>query len=175
MKRIFIVSIFFALASSAHAQVFSNPQVSVDGSAYFASSTVLGQTSNIFARLTVQDSADGLYTNLASARFSTDGGLIWAVASLSVSLVPGGSASTDPFYLVASGLNLADSLTLNLIEFTAYDLAGVGASSRFGIQTHLNVAAIPEPEIYAMMLAGLGLLGYVTRRKKLQAAALLMR
>jgi hypothetical protein len=70
---------------------------------------------------------------------------------------------------------LADSLTLNLIEFTAYDLAGVGASSRFGIQTHLNVAAIPEPEIYAMMLAGLGLLGYVTRRKKLQAAALLMR
>jgi hypothetical protein len=37
------------------------------------------------------------------------------------------------------------------------------------------VAAIPEPEIYAMMLAGLGLLGYVTRRKKLQAAALLMR
>jgi hypothetical protein len=34
------------------------------------------------------------------------------------------------------------------------------------------VAAIPEPEIYAMMMAGLGLLGYLGRRKrKLQASA----
>ena len=30
---------------------------------------------------------------------------------------------------------------------------------------------IPEPEIYAMMMIGLGLLGWVTRKKKLQAAA----
>jgi hypothetical protein len=32
------------------------------------------------------------------------------------------------------------------------------------------VAAIPEPEIYAMMLAGLGLLGWAGRRKKLKQA-----
>ncbi len=30
----------------------------------------------------------------------------------------------------------------------------------------LSVAPIPEPEIYAMMAVGLGLLGFVTRRKK---------
>jgi hypothetical protein len=29
-----------------------------------------------------------------------------------------------------------------------------------------TVTTIPEPETYAMMLAGLGLLGWVTRRKK---------
>jgi hypothetical protein len=29
-----------------------------------------------------------------------------------------------------------------------------------------TVTAVPEPETYAMMLAGLGLLGWVTRRKK---------
>jgi hypothetical protein len=33
------------------------------------------------------------------------------------------------------------------------------------------VTAIPEPEMYAMMLAGLGVLGFVARRKKRQAAA----
>lgn len=32
-------------------------------------------------------------------------------------------------------------------------------------------AAIPEPEIYAMMMVGLGLLGWVGRRKKLKEAA----
>ncbi len=29
-----------------------------------------------------------------------------------------------------------------------------------------NVAAIPEPEIYAMMLAGVGVLSLVARRRK---------
>jgi hypothetical protein len=30
----------------------------------------------------------------------------------------------------------------------------------------LNVSPVPEPETYAMMLAGLGLLGFMARRKK---------
>ena len=39
--------------------------------------------------------------------------------------------------------------------------------------TSLNVAAapIPEPETYAMMLAGLGLLGFMARRRKQKEAA----
>lgn len=32
-----------------------------------------------------------------------------------------------------------------------------------------NVSAVPEPETYAMMLAGLGLMGFVARRRKLRA------
>ena len=35
----------------------------------------------------------------------------------------------------------------------------------------LGVAAIPEPETYAMLLAGLGLLGFAARRRKLKLAA----
>lgn len=33
-----------------------------------------------------------------------------------------------------------------------------------------NVAPIPEPETYAMMLAGLGMLGFMARRRKLKAS-----
>jgi len=35
----------------------------------------------------------------------------------------------------------------------------------------VNVAAIPEPETYAMLLAGLGLMGFVARRRKQSAAS----
>ena len=31
---------------------------------------------------------------------------------------------------------------------------------------NVGVAAVPEPETYAMMLAGLGLMGFVARRRK---------
>lgn len=45
-----------------------------------------------------------------------------------------------------------------------------GGTSQFGSWTS-PVAAIPEPEIYAMLGVGLGLLGWVGRRKKLRERA----
>jgi hypothetical protein len=36
---------------------------------------------------------------------------------------------------------------------------------------NMSIAAIPEPEIYAMLAAGLGLMGFVARRRKQQLAA----
>jgi hypothetical protein len=39
-----------------------------------------------------------------------------------------------------------------------------------GLTTFLPVAGVPESEIYAMMLAGLGLLGFMARRRKQKAA-----
>lgn len=39
------------------------------------------------------------------------------------------------------------------------------------LSANFNVSAVPEPETYAMMLAGLGLLGFAARRKKAQEAA----
>ncbi|MBV5336567.1 MAG: PEP-CTERM sorting domain-containing protein, partial [Deltaproteobacteria bacterium] len=46
-----------------------------------------------------------------------------------------------------------------------YDLSQPG--SDFGFRTY--VAAVPEPETYAMLLAGLSLMGGIARRRKLAA------
>jgi hypothetical protein len=35
---------------------------------------------------------------------------------------------------------------------------------------NLSVSAVPEPETYAMMLAGLGLMGFMGRRRKAKQA-----
>ena len=49
-----------------------------------------------------------------------------------------------------------------------WDTTG-GGQINTGIDNLRTAAAIPEPETYAMMLAGLSLLGFVARRRKLKA------
>jgi len=57
-----------------------------------------------------------------------------------------------------AGLNSTDGILFHAIWTGASD----GAESFFVVGT----PAIPEPETYAMMLAGLGLLGFVARRRR---------
>lgn len=55
------------------------------------------------------------------------------------------------------------------IRSIALNSAGIGAlNSAFGGEFGIggSVAPIPEPETYAMLLAGLGLIGWVARRRK---------
>lgn len=69
--------------------------------------------------------------------------------------------------------------TAALADLNADGILGFGLSSVSGdflvtgitLNANLVAAPVPEPETYAMMLAGLGLLGFVARRRKQQAAA----
>jgi len=36
----------------------------------------------------------------------------------------------------------------------------------YTFRTYTSVSAVPEPETYAMLLAGLGMLGFVGKRRK---------
>ena len=51
-----------------------------------------------------------------------------------------------------------------------YEVSGTAGGSSGGIYI-LTSTLIPEPESYAMLLAGLGLMGFVARRRKQNAAA----
>lgn len=52
------------------------------------------------------------------------------------------------------------------INFIAVALEDHGGLTAFDMQISAAVAPVPEPETYAMMLAGLGLLGMMARRRR---------
>lgn len=54
--------------------------------------------------------------------------------------------------------------------YGGYDLNSNQAFGDMAFRLYGDVTPIPEPEIYAMMGLGLGLLGWVGRRRKQQAA-----
>ena len=61
------------------------------------------------------------------------------------------------------GLNAGD---FRGIERGTSDIAFLQLSGSYLIAHDLTVSPIPEPETYAMLLAGLGLLGFMARRRK---------
>ena len=59
------------------------------------------------------------------------------------------------------------SYTWNNLSAGNYTLAfGTGLGSLKVDDVQISVTAVPEPETYAMMLAGLGLMGTIARRRK---------
>lgn len=49
-----------------------------------------------------------------------------------------------------------------------FDVQGDSPLYGSGYNTRILVAAVPEPETYVMLLAGLGLIGMIVRRRKIQ-------
>jgi len=80
----------------------------------------------------------------------------------------GGNADTNPvlsFSVTGTGLTLA-SLQQNAVgQYFAADIIS-GTTGNTGAVDASLVTSVPEPETYAMMLAGLGLLGFVAARRK---------
>jgi len=83
--------------------------------------------------------------------------------------------------LAGGNLALADILTRNAIEGVTIDqngtiyliaeqdqLAGAVSGAKSQLIVLTSTAPVPEPETYAMLLAGLGIMGLVTRRRNKQ-------
>ncbi len=70
--------------------------------------------------------------------------------------------------LFANTTNFFVPLSSTLLAPGAYTMTVIGNAATTGgfYNAAVNFAPIPEPETYAMMLAGLGLMGFVARRRK---------
>jgi len=79
----------------------------------------------------------------------------------------------NKFKLAVDGFS--NDLTFKAGAFNAYDFTGTSFTFSTGCLTGSNqfylseldvVAAVPEPETYALMLAGLGVVGFMAKRRK---------
>jgi len=84
-------------------------------------------------------------------------------------LSAGDDTATGNTGVLGSGGMIKNSVTFLLGSVpTGFSLSQIGSVS-FQYGTALgepNISAIPEPETYAMLLAGLGLMGFVARRRR---------
>ena len=75
--------------------------------------------------------------------------------------------SGHPGSFVAIGANDATLWVLSTVGDVERSYRSLGASADIGSPGYTSfAAAVPEPETYAMLLAGLGLMGAVARRKR---------
>lgn len=94
------------------------------------------------------------FTGATNAAISFDGGVFVPMSSFAV---PGAFVFTQGYLGVVG--NGVDYHTLTFSGFNA----GTASVTVSALQT---AAPVPEPETYAMMLAGLGALGFMARRRQ---------
>ncbi len=77
-------------------------------------------------------------------------------------------AAPDPSVITQAGIWLTG---LGAYSNTAYSVFGYTSGSYQDVIGFTPTSPVPEPETYAMLLAGLGLMGFVARRRKQDDAA----
>jgi hypothetical protein len=162
--------------------------------------TVLAGTSNLTGTLTLDGLGNAnaywvfqMPSTLITSSGSTvniintgaDAGVFWNVGS---SATLGSTTSFEGNILAMASIGLGagatmgcgsayahtGAVTMNTNSVAAGCTGGLTVADLGGLPTPLpdgSTAPIPEPETYAMLLAGLGLLGWYARRRKLKLAA----
>jgi hypothetical protein len=107
----------------------------------------------LLATYTLQQGQAHVFGGLANGDFDT---------ILNMTLTPFGQTyfnSPSPFYAI-------ENFGGNTQTISGASLTSSFVASATGAGTELFIAPIPEPETYALMLAGLGAIGFVARRRK---------
>jgi hypothetical protein len=134
---------------SVNADLLDMPQFGTIGA---PASLLAGNLSQIIT-------SSGAYSIQNTFAISNGVPMLLAIGVHAYAGVSGLSGPQDNIYPPPGNAWITDPFSLDLP-------AGVTFTSASG----QLVAAVPEPETYAMLLAGLGLMGFVARRRKQQAA-----
>ena len=124
------------------------------------------------AKVSVQFQNNSWADYFLTSTYTSTAGLSATWSNLASGAVTNLSPATTSTYGVWSVLNPFGSNMIKSIAFTAVDgLCGTSVNctnqSDFSL---VSVTAVPEVETYAMMLAGLGLMGTIARRRKNKTA-----
>ena len=76
------------------------------------------------------------------------------------------NASPVPIAQNVGGVNPLFTGVNNALSMSSWECDNCNAVRAVTAGSAISVSAVPEPETYAMMLAGLGLLGFAARRRK---------
>jgi hypothetical protein len=115
-------------------------------------------------------------SGLLSHSFNLIGGTQYTLSFDLAGSHRGGTETVDVTFGGVLGnyfLNSNDDFSLKTLNFTP-DSSGVysisfqnqGGDNMGALLDNVSVTAVPEPEVYGMMLMGLGLMGFVARRRK---------
>jgi hypothetical protein len=113
------------------------------------------------------------YGSLASSAnplLVTLGGVeVFNITNLAYSLYGGTSSNAGTFYGTFLGDNTTHDVPLDLAGAYHIIVSGLASGTEGGTYGVALVSGVPEPETYAMMLGGIGLLGFMARRRKSHA------
>lgn len=143
---------------------FTAPQTSADYDYSAASAYWLTNTNPGGAAIASSTSYSGVWNGKGNWKVGGDGDPVGDYSALT-SFSYKGSAFDSDLNGSASGTFLLGPGTYSVFV-GGNDFANYGSTNKFGLDATLAVAAVPEPESYAMLLAGLGLIGAIARRRK---------
>ena len=115
------------------------------------------------------------FTDLANSNIGSPGS--YGITPLTASLLDGSMLPVVGIGSIASGPSLLNTTPVVGLAAGIYNIQVAGLATPGGnywgsaTLTNLPAAPVPEPETYAMMLAGLGLMGFVARRRRQKEAA----
>jgi cytolysin (calcineurin-like family phosphatase) len=168
MKKLWVaVFAWVALAGAAQAvETKTNVNMTFDSENYFSGSVVIAENNNLFSFSSVTGT---LFDK--SGGWIADFGTVWNLSSdrISSGAFSDGYAMESSTYVIfldysydASG-NSWDAVSGQVynVQSGTYDEMSSGGGT---------IAAVPEPETYAMLLAGLGLMGAIAKRRKSKQA-----
>lgn len=172
-----------AFLGSSAAQAATSPLTFVSGTAIFGDLfTTDGAFSDHFT-FTINAGEEGSFSAAVASTFTTflgsnmygveiTGFNLTGPSSFSGVQVTGSNAPSTPFGQVIDTWTVGGTL---LTGTYSLDVSGIAKTittplytvpTSYGGKATLEILAVPEPESYSMMLAGLGLMGFVAARRR---------